>query len=130
MKKPHNKKELGNIGEQHALKFLQQQGLQLIEKNFHCRLGEIDLIMRDGDYLVFVEVRSRKNQGYGNALESIGYFKQQKIKKAAQYFFCKYSKYHKMASRFDVFVINQSNDCSDPAVARQQDFCWLKNAFY
>ena len=56
--------ESQNIGykaEENALSFLVRQGLDVVERNFRCRFGEIDLIMRDGDVLVFVEVRKRKN---------------------------------------------------------------------
>ena len=100
-----NKKLLGDIAEDKALEFLSQQGLKLIDSNFYCRFGEIDLIMQDQDYLVFIEVRSRKNMGFGNALESITLSKQTKLRKAADYFFLTKTQYKKVAARFDVILI-------------------------
>ena len=61
----------GQFAEQKACQFLQQKGLTLIEKNYRCRNGEIDLIMLDKDQLVFVEVRFRKNEDYGTAIDSV-----------------------------------------------------------
>ena len=58
---------LGRDAEARALAFLEQQGLTLIEKNFRCRTGEIDLIMHDAQTLVFIEVRSRKDRRFGGA---------------------------------------------------------------
>ena len=64
---------LGNRSEKLALKYLKQKGLKLHEKNYHCRYGEIDLIMWHDDYLVFIEVRYRKNNLFGGALESVNH---------------------------------------------------------
>lgn len=75
MRSPRQK--LGDVGEDAALAHLVAAGYQLIERNWRCRLGEIDLIMRDGDQLVFVEVRTR--QSTTNPAESIGPTKQQRL---------------------------------------------------
>ena len=61
----------GFNAEQVALEFLLAKGLKLLAQNYHCRFGEIDLIMQDGAYLVFVEVRKRTNTRFGSAAESI-----------------------------------------------------------
>jgi putative endonuclease len=76
--------EQGRDGEQLALAYLQQRGLVLIEANFRCKAGEIDLIMRDGDTLVFVEVRQRAAGSTVSAAESIGPAKIRRIVRAAQ----------------------------------------------
>jgi len=73
--------------EAHALEFLRRQQLVLVARNVHCRGGELDLVMRERDgTLVFVEVRARKWRDYGGAAASVGWHKQQRILRAAQYF--------------------------------------------
>jgi putative endonuclease len=76
----------GAQAEQTAARFLQQQGLRLIQANYHCRFGEIDLILKDGDTLVFAEVRMRSSQGFGGAVASIDARKQAKLIRTAQQF--------------------------------------------
>ncbi len=78
--------EIGHSGEERALAYLQQQGLTLVERNFLCKVGELDLIMRDGASLVFVEVRERNNPRYGGAAASISPAKQRRIVRAAQFY--------------------------------------------
>lgn len=91
----------GFLYERRACRYLKTQGLRLIEQNFNCPLGEIDLIMQDKNCLVFVEVRYRKNPDPVSSLESIGFRKQQRLSKTALY----YLKQHKLSTqpcRFDV----------------------------
>lgn len=107
----------GNQAEQLAARYLQQQGLSLIQTNYRCRFGEIDLIMREGDELVFVEVRLRGNSAFGGAAESISALKQQKLARAAQH----YQIAHGFsACRFDAVLFDEleSGRCA-----------WVKNAF-
>lgn len=78
--------DIGRSGEDRALAYLQQQGLTLVERNFLCKVGELDLIMRDGAHLVFVEVRERNNPLYGGAAASITPAKQRRIVRAAQFY--------------------------------------------
>jgi putative endonuclease len=78
--------EIGRSGEDRALAYLQQQGLTLVARNFLCKVGELDLIMRDGGHLVFVEVRERNNPGFGGAAASISPAKQRRIVRAAQFY--------------------------------------------
>lgn len=81
------RREAGARFESHALVFLQRQRLVLVARNVHCRAGEIDLVMRDRDgTLVFVEVRARTRHGYGGAAASVGWYKQQRILRAARYY--------------------------------------------
>lgn len=79
-----SKKQVGDDAERAAERYLMTHGLSLVERNFRTRFGEIDLIMRDGDSLVFVEVRLRKNDDFGGAAASIGAHKQRRIVAAAQ----------------------------------------------
>ncbi len=110
----------GKQAEKSAEKFLRKQGLELIDRNCFSRMGEIDLIMKDKDELVFVEVRSRVSQDYGGALASITQQKQQKIIKTAYNYLQKKKLFDKHPFRFDVVAI----DGNPPRIQ------WLKHAFY
>lgn len=111
----------GEKAEQLARSFLQQQGLHFITRNFRCKLGEIDLIMRDQQQLVFVEVRFRRNQRYGGAAASVTWHKQQKLRRAAQVYLQQQAL--AAACRFDVLCVG--------ADTTGQMYCdnWIKNAF-
>lgn len=114
-------KQLGIETEELAYRYLIQQGLKLITRNYRCKLGEIDLIMRDKETIVFVEVRYRKQKTFGSSIESIDYFKQKKLIKTASYYLQTQQLYNTQACRFDVM-----------AIAKQADTFkleWLKNAF-
>jgi len=103
------KKIRGDSAEKQAELFLMDKGFQLITRNFHCKLGEIDLIMQDEDTLVFVEVRYRKNATYGSALESIDHKKQLKIIATAEHYRQKHPKLYATPLRFDVVGITGTN---------------------
>ena len=105
--------ESGKKAEQIALEYLTGQKLHMIYRNFHSRFGEIDLIMRDKQQVVFVEVRQRSS-GIDHALHSITYTKQQKLIKTAQYFLLKFNL--DCQCRFDVIAID-----------REKHITWLKN---
>lgn len=75
---------LGDLAEARALEHLLAHGLALLERNVASRSGEIDLIMRDGDAIVFVEVRSRSTVGHGGAAASVGRDKQRRVQREAQ----------------------------------------------
>ena len=112
----------GNITERYAEQYLSLQGLTLIEKNFHCRRGEIDLIMRDGDTYIFVEVKYRKNAGFGGAISAISASKQQKIKYCVTFYLHQAGlNEYNTPCRIDVVVLE--GDISKPQIT------WLKNAF-
>jgi putative endonuclease len=106
----------GVAAEQLATEFLQRNGLRLIESNFRCRFGEIDLIAQDGETLVFVEVRLRSNQNFGGAVASVTSTKQGRITRAAQIYLQRQD--HEMACRFDVVVMDGDRRIE-----------WIKNAF-
>jgi putative endonuclease len=77
---------IGREAEERAATWLAQQGLHPVRRNYRCRGGEIDLVMRDGECLVFVEVRSRSHGGYGGALSSIDQHKRRRIILAARHY--------------------------------------------
>jgi putative endonuclease len=77
------RQEVGKIGEKLATKFLKKRGYRILEKNFHCRGGEIDIIAHHRDYLVFVEVRTKTTVDFGSPEESITHNKKQRLTAAA-----------------------------------------------
>ena len=74
----------GRRGEDLAAEHLRAKGYRIVERNYRCKLGEIDIVARDGDTLVFVEVRRRKTTRYGTALETVSPTKQRKVARVAQ----------------------------------------------
>jgi len=111
---------LGNRAEKLALKFLKKSGLKPHENNYSCRFGEIDLIMWDQDYLVFVEVRYRKSGSFGGALESVDTRKQTKLRRTAEHYL-QNLKNNDVPCRFDILCINGN--------LNKPEYQWIKNAF-
>lgn len=114
-----NRANKGKQAENIACEYLIKQGLKIIERNYYCRRGEIDLIMSDNNTLVFVEVRYRKSNLYGDAKESVTYKKQQKLHLTALHYMQKYK--HDRQARFDVIAITGDS--------QQHRFEWIQNAF-
>ena len=108
----------GAQAEQLAVQYLQQQGLKLIVQNYRSRFGEIDLIMQHGTTVVFIEVRLRRNAGFGGAAASIDARKQQRIISTAQQYLAGLARIP--ACRFDVVLLDD---------AEGRNMQWLKNAF-
>lgn len=79
-------KEIGDFGENAACEYLQSLGYSIVQKNFHSKHGEIDIIAYDKSCTVFIEVKTRKNSLYGNASEFVDFRKQQKIILCAKYY--------------------------------------------
>ena len=103
-----NKKRFGNIGEEISSKYLQQIGYKIIERNFNCRQGEIDIIAKDKDELVFIEVKTRSSLFFGKPKEAVNYYKQKHILKSTKY----YLYIHKLNNcfiRFDIIEVYFKN---------------------
>lgn len=81
-----NKRQIGAQYEKKAGEYLAARGYEIVEYNFHCRMGEIDIIARDGEYLVFCEVKYRIGAEKGHPAEAVGLRKQQVISKCAAYY--------------------------------------------
>lgn len=126
IKKSKNAKstEIGSAAESIAENYLTGQGLSLVTRNFRCRRGEIDLVMLDGDVIVFVEVRFRKHNRFGTGADSVNYHKQQKLLITAQHFLQQNKIYRNRNCRFDVLSLSVSKHASQNA-----DIDWIKNAF-
>ena len=112
-----NTRNTGTSYERKAAEYLEQQGLVILQHNYRCRQGEIDLIARDKEYLVFVEVKYRSQNRAGYSLDAVNPAKQKKISKVARYFLA--AEYHctEIPCRFDVIGID--GGCLH----------WIKDAF-
>lgn len=111
----------GSDWEALAERHLRRHGLRTVARNFHCRLGEIDLVMRDGDTTVFVEVRYRRDERFGRAVETVTAGKRLKIQRAAGIFLCRRPALASAPCRFDVVGITGRG-----AAPRIE---WLRHAF-
>jgi putative endonuclease len=108
----------GSDAERIAATYLQQQGLVLVEQNYRCRFGEIDLIMTEGHALVFIEVRMRASNAFGGAAASITATKQAKLLIAARHYLSGLQR--EPACRFDAVLITGT---------QHYTIEWIRNAF-
>ena len=99
-----NNRELGNLGEDLAVNYLMKNKYIIISRNYRTRYGEIDIIAKDKEYLVFIEVKARKNTNFGYPREAVNFTKQRKIKELANYFLLKENKMNNNI-RFDVVEV-------------------------
>jgi putative endonuclease len=115
LSKPRTERQVrGQQAEDDALAYLERQGLMLVERNFRCKGGEIDLVMREGEALVFVEVRQRADTRHGGAAASVDAGKQRRLILAAQTYLQRFAM--PPACRIDVIAIDGTA------------WSWLKNA--
>jgi putative endonuclease len=116
-------KTLGDHYENAAAELLERAGLQLLQRNYRCKAGEIDIVARDGDTLVFVEVRARRSSRFGGAAATIDVRKQRRVRTAALHFLQRRRQSNSQACRFDVitFEPRQSGAAATPL--------WIRSAF-
>ena len=119
----------GKDAENNAFKFLSQQGLKHQARNYHCRHGEIDIIMLDRSTLVFIEVRARQYKAWGGASASVDTRKQRKILKTAQHFLSTHPRFQDAACRFDVVAYEGCFTATDTGKAGDSSPVWYKDAF-
>jgi putative endonuclease len=112
---------IGRRIEDAALLWLGERGLRLRERNYRCRGGEIDLVMQDGDCVVFVEVRYRSSARFGSPAETVDLRKRQRLLRAARYYLQTHPDAGRAPARFDVVA----NRPGMPAL----EFEWIRNAF-
>ncbi len=106
----------GAQAEQVAAQWMQRHGLTLVESNYRCRFGEIDLVLRDGETLVFAEVRQRSRKDYGGAAASIDAHKQQRLTLTAQHYLAALPRIP--PCRFDAVLLDGAGNVE-----------WIRNAF-
>ena len=116
------KQLLGAAAEQIAAEYLRAQGLEILDRNFRRRLGELDIIARDGDVLVIAEVRTRSSDRFGGAAASVDSGKQTRLIRAAHQLLQQRRELSKLRVRFDVLVVAE--------VGREtMRVEWLRHAF-
>jgi putative endonuclease len=98
------KLEVGATGEDRAVDHLVRQGMRIVERNYRCKLGELDVIARDAGTLVFVEVRSRRSAEFGSALDAVNWTKRRKVTRLAMSYIA-HRKPRFTTARFDVVAI-------------------------
>lgn len=119
--KGNNTASDGQRAEALAEIYLKNQGLEPRARNYRCKAGEIDLIMTQGQTLVFVEVRLRRNSHFASAAESVDSRKQQKLLRAAQLYLLQHRLTERVVCRFDIIAFNRGLDVDA--------ITWLPNAF-
>lgn len=113
----YNRREIGSSFEEKAAAFLENRGLKIRERNFRCKCGEIDLIACDGDCLVFIEVKYRKNRSWGGALAAVDRRKQRVISRVARFYLYFHGFGEDVSCRFDVIGIEGN------------EITWIRDAF-
>lgn len=100
-----DKNALGEKGEEWAVKLLRKNRYRILERNYRCPLGEIDIVAKEGDTLAFVEVKARSSSDYGSPQAAVGPLKQRKLCQVALYYIVK-NKIENTSMRFDVVAID------------------------
>lgn len=113
-----NKRKIGKMGEDMATAFLENKGVVILGRNYRNRFGEIDIIAKEKDVILFIEVKYRKDCKFGYPLEAVGIAKQEKIKRIASYYLKENCSGKYMNIRFDCIGIMES------------EIEWVKGAFY
>ena len=115
-----SRKHRGAVGESVAARFLQDQGLVILQRNYRFERGEIDIVAQEGDELVFVEVKSRRSKSFGEPEEAVTQKKQEQIRKVAEGYLYEHAA-ENSPCRFDVVAIIFDNG--------EAQISHLKNAF-
>ncbi len=116
-----NKREVGADTEQLACDFIASRGGRIVQRNFSCRQGEVDIIAKDGDYLCFIEVKYRKDDNFGSPEEAVSLQKQKKICNVSRFYLYTRYKSFEIPIRYDVLAISGTDGILS--------FRWIKNAF-
>lgn len=119
----------GASAESLACRYLNQQGLKIVERNFRTQRGEIDIIARDKDVLVFIEVRLRTNPSFGSAAQSIDARKQARLISAAQHYLLKTGLTDAQACRFDAICMSAVDAGTEKTPANNSHIDWIRDAF-
>jgi len=115
-----NNADVGSYGQKIAEDYLKAKGFKIIETNYRCHSGEIDIIARDGAYIAFIEVKYRRSLAHGYPREAVGYYKQRHIRRVAQYYIMRKNLVNQ-DFRFDVLEIID--------MAEKPEITLISNAF-
>ena len=116
-------RRLGQWGEKQVAEYLRQKGWTVVDTNFRCRMGEIDIVAENGMFLAFVEVKLRKNDQFGSACEAVTPAKQRKLRTAAQFYLMGHPT--QLQPRFDVAEVYAPNGVR----TEKPDIYYIENAF-
>jgi len=116
---PIDRQRLGGVAEERAAQHLRAAGLRLLHRNYRCRMGELDLVAREGDTLVIVEVRLRSSSRFGGAAASITHAKRRRIVRATRHLLARYPSLQKWPVRFDAVLVGAPGGPIE----------WLRGAF-
>ena len=116
------RQQTGRLWEARAGRYLETQGLKILKRRYRCRLGELDLVCRDGAALVVVEVRARSSSAFAGAAESIDWKKRRRIVRATGHLLMTHPQWNERSIRFDIFSANHIESAT-PSIR------WIKNAF-
>lgn len=105
---PNLRQILGQKGEKQAAKYLKKKGYKLVTANYRCQYGEIDLIAKDADILIFVEVKTRTSTDFGDPAAAVDYRKQKQISKVAHHYLVTHHN-DDVDARFDVISVLSAN---------------------
>lgn len=106
---PGRRQRLGCAGEEAAIRYLQAQGYRILERNYRCRYGEVDLIARDGAVLAFIEVKTRRSHAFGSPALAVTLRKQRHIIKVSQLYLARQGETRQVC-RFDVVTVEMERD--------------------
>lgn len=118
---PTQRRAQGSAGERAVERALAARGLKPLARNASYRLGELDLVMRDGETIVFVEVRARRSDAFGDAASSVDRHKRRRLVRAAQLFLARHPALAQSPCRFD--VVGLDGPAAEPVID------WIRNAF-
>jgi len=112
--------ERGRAGEELACAHLRGLGFGILERNYRCRVGEIDVVARDGDTLVFVEVKDRSDPSHGSAVEAVTLAKRRRVVRAARLWAAAHGA-SESRLRFDVVAIDRDGAAAEPRIRHERD---------
>lgn len=122
MKKTNNKK-LGSIGEDISANIIREKGFTILQRNFRCKTGEIDIIACDNQIIIFIEVKTRTSKQYGTPEEAVDYRKQRRLKMLAEIYLAN-NNMMGCYCRFDVYSIYMNSDCDEVKAVKIFENCF------
>ncbi len=118
--------KIGRIGEKIAVKYLKKHGYKIIERNFKLKCGEIDIVAKEGEYICFIEVKTRTSNSFAEPYEAVDYKKQKKLYRLAEIWLSMH-KLHNALCRFDIVSILLNKNCAICEIKLIKDAFWLDN---
>ncbi|MCR5655947.1 MAG: YraN family protein [Butyrivibrio sp.] len=117
-----NKREIGAYYESIVCDYLAENGIKILERNFRCKLGEIDIVAEDNGYISFIEVKYRAGSKYGTAEAAVDFRKQKTVCRVSDFYCKRYGLSENQPRRFDVAAVNVEDGAAK--------INYIKNAFY